>query len=157
MNKRQLWKKIKKRGPILWDNTDDIMRYAGPLYAADENGELTIKDVVRLGYTLDDRISEGIYFVKAIELFKNFMQNPEILENPPSEEDIKDYYNRLIKIKQSLGLNVVENKILFVNNNPKLIIANSYSKKTRKRDERIRDIEKLLLKHGIDYTIMPWN
>ncbi len=57
----------------------------------DENGELTIKDVVRLGYTLDDRISEGIYFVRAIELFKNFMQNPEILENPPSEEDIKDY------------------------------------------------------------------
>lgn len=74
-----------------------------------------------------------------------------------NEEDIKDYYNRLLKIKQSLGLNVVENKILFVNNNPKLIIANSYSKKTRKRDERIRDIEKLLLKHGIDYTIMPWN
>ena len=45
MNKRQLWKKIKKRGPILWDNTDDIMRYAGPLYAADENGELTDKIV----------------------------------------------------------------------------------------------------------------
>ena len=42
-----------------------------------------------MGYTLDDRISEGIYFVRAIELFKNFMQNPEILENPPSEEDIK--------------------------------------------------------------------
>lgn len=74
-----------------------------------------------------------------------------------NEEDIKDYYNRLLKIKQSLGLNVVENKILFVNNNPKLIIANSYSKKTRKRDERIRDIEKLLQKHGIDYTIIPWN
>ncbi len=41
MNKRQLWKKIKKRGPILWDNTDGIMRYAGPLYAMGEDGELT--------------------------------------------------------------------------------------------------------------------
>jgi len=57
----------------------------------DENGELKVKDVVRIGYTLDDRISEGIYFVKAVELFKSFMQNPEILENPPPEEDIKDY------------------------------------------------------------------
>ncbi len=57
----------------------------------DENGELSVKDVVRIGYTLDDRISEGIYFVKAIELFKNFMQNPEILERSPSEEDIKEY------------------------------------------------------------------
>ena len=41
MNKRQLWKKIKQRGPILWDNTDGIMRYAGPLYEMTENGELT--------------------------------------------------------------------------------------------------------------------
>ena len=57
----------------------------------DENSELKVKDVVRIGYTLDDRISEGIYFVKAIELFQNFIQNPEILENPPSEEDIQSY------------------------------------------------------------------
>ena len=41
MNKRQLWKKIKQRGPILWDNTDGIMRHAGPLYEMTENGELT--------------------------------------------------------------------------------------------------------------------
>nr|WP_319218451.1 hypothetical protein [uncultured Trichococcus sp.] len=53
MNKRQLWKKIKQRGPILWDNTDGIMRYAGPLYAADENGELTdeIVDYMPQTYT----------------------------------------------------------------------------------------------------------
>jgi hypothetical protein len=63
--------------------------HKGPV--VDENGELKVKDVVRIGYTLDDRISEGIYFVKAIELFKNFMQNPEILENPPPEEDIRSY------------------------------------------------------------------
>ena len=41
MNKRQLWKKIKQRGPILWDNTDGIMRHAGPLYAMSENGDIT--------------------------------------------------------------------------------------------------------------------
>ena len=41
MNKRQLWKKIKQRGPILWDNTDGIMRCAGPLCATAENGDIT--------------------------------------------------------------------------------------------------------------------
>ena len=41
MNKRQLWKKIKNRGPILWDNTDSIMRLAGPLYYMGFDGVLT--------------------------------------------------------------------------------------------------------------------
>jgi len=72
------------------------------------------------------------------------------------EDDIKDYYYKLLKIKQSLGLIVLENKILFINYTPKLIIADSYVKKALKREQRIRDIEKLLQKNNIDYTIIPW-
>ncbi len=61
----------------------------------DENDELKVKNVVRISYTLDDRISEGIYFVKAIKLFENFMQNPKILETAPSEDDIKSYLREM--------------------------------------------------------------
>ena len=76
-----------------YGNTSNFM-VLGKIHKApviDDKGELKVKEVVRIGCTLDDRISEGIYFVKAIELFTKFMQNPELLEKPPSEEDIKDY------------------------------------------------------------------
>ncbi|MGX7413504.1 hypothetical protein [Enterococcus caccae] len=45
MNKRILWKKIKKRGAILPSNARSIMRDAGNLYRINDEGELTDESV----------------------------------------------------------------------------------------------------------------
>lgn len=42
MNKRILWKKIKQRGPILWDNTNCQSLPEGYSTSYDENGEFII-------------------------------------------------------------------------------------------------------------------
>mgnify|MGYP003364993060 CR=1 FL=1 len=42
MNKRILWKKIKRRGPILWSNTDSQSLSEGYPSHYDENGEIVI-------------------------------------------------------------------------------------------------------------------
>jgi hypothetical protein len=48
------------------------------------DGSMTVIDVIRVNYTIDDRISEGIYCAKGIELFKNFIENPEVLAERPT-------------------------------------------------------------------------
>jgi flagellar biosynthesis chaperone FliJ len=69
-------------------------------------------------------------------------------------DEIKDYYKKLIEIKQSLGLTTVENTNLKLNKTPKLIIANTYRKMTKPREDRISDIKKLLELNNIDYEIV---
>ena len=50
---------------------------------AREDGTLEAQDVVDLKFTLDERITDGIYFVATIDLFKELVENPERLEIPP--------------------------------------------------------------------------
>lgn len=38
--------------------------------------------------TLDERISNGFYYIKSIELFEYYLNNPEILLTKPSEDEI---------------------------------------------------------------------
>ena len=37
---------------------------------------------MKVTFTYDDRIADGIYCGKAIDLFKGFVENPEQLEKP---------------------------------------------------------------------------
>ena len=55
-----------------------------PFY--DEEGNVTMRDSVDLGFTVDERIADGYYFSKTIKLFKDILENPEILEKPLAEE-----------------------------------------------------------------------
>ena len=55
-----------------------------PFY--DENGNVTMRDSVDLGFTVDERIADGYYFSKTIKLFKDILENPELLEKPLAEE-----------------------------------------------------------------------
>jgi len=43
------------------------------------------KDVMEFAVTLDERISNGFYFIKAIDLFKYYLMNPEKLKLKPEE------------------------------------------------------------------------
>lgn len=55
-----------------------------PFY--DENGNVAMRDSVDLGFTVDERIADGYYFSKTIKLFKDILENPEILDKPLIEE-----------------------------------------------------------------------
>ena len=69
------------------------------------------------------------------------------------EADILGYYQRLLVIKKKLGLDSSEYVQLELNKIPKLVIADTYQKLTKGREERIFEIKKLLDSHGIDYVI----
>jgi hypothetical protein len=48
-----------------------------------ERGELKVEDVMNLKFSLDERISDGVYFRATIDLLTDLIENPEKLEVPP--------------------------------------------------------------------------
>jgi hypothetical protein len=59
-----------------------------------------------------------------------------------------------IEIKRNLNLTVPTSWPVEINETPKLIIKNTYEKRTDKRDLRIEDIKALLDKNNIVYEII---
>lgn len=55
-----------------------------PIY--DEKGNVTMKECVDLGLTIDERIADGYYYAKTIALLKHLLQNPHLLDTPANEE-----------------------------------------------------------------------
>lgn len=55
-----------------------------PFY--DEDGNVTMRDSVDIGLTVDERIADGYYFSKTVKLLKKLLENPELLENAFGEE-----------------------------------------------------------------------
>jgi len=54
-----------------------------PFY--DEDGNMTMRDSIDLGITIDERIADGYYYSKTVRLLKTLLENPELLETPLSE------------------------------------------------------------------------
>ena len=52
----------------------------------DDEGNITMRDTLNLGVTLDERIADGYYYAKSIKLFKHLLEHPELLERPANEE-----------------------------------------------------------------------
>jgi len=50
-----------------------------------ERGELAAGDVVDIKFTGDERITDGVYFARTLDLFTELIRNPEPLESPPAE------------------------------------------------------------------------
>ena len=55
-----------------------------PFY--DDDGNMTMRDSVDLGLTVDERIADGYYYSKTIKLLKKLLENPELLEAPLMKE-----------------------------------------------------------------------
>lgn len=55
-----------------------------PFY--DIKGNVTMKSSIDLGFTVDERISDGFYFAKSVRLMKKLLEHPELLETPLSEK-----------------------------------------------------------------------
>jgi len=54
-----------------------------------EGGTPVVEDLLTMKYTFDDRISEGLYAAKAIDMFKQFVENPEVLlQRPEIPEEV---------------------------------------------------------------------
>jgi len=49
----------------------------------DENDNEYIKDTIKIGVTVDQRIAEGFYFMKSMRIFEELLENPELLEERP--------------------------------------------------------------------------
>lgn len=55
-----------------------------PFY--DEKGNVTMKETLDLGLTLDERIADGYYYSKTVKLLKHLLHNPQLLDTPAKEE-----------------------------------------------------------------------
>lgn len=51
----------------------------------DQTGFQGMREMLRLGITLDERIADGYYYSRAIHLLKHLLSNPQLLEQPASE------------------------------------------------------------------------
>ena len=51
-----------------------------------EDGTVTMRDSVDIGLTIDERIADGFYYSRTIQLLKKLLNNPELLERPLEEE-----------------------------------------------------------------------
>ena len=57
-------------------------RHLAPVF--DAQGNVTMRPMVSLGITLDERIADGYYYSKTVKMLKYLLQNPELLEQPAS-------------------------------------------------------------------------
>lgn len=62
-------------------------KHLEPVFAAD--GTHQMQEILHVGITLDERIADGYYYARSIELFKYLMEHPEELERPANEEVAK--------------------------------------------------------------------
>ncbi len=55
-----------------------------PFY--DDDGNITMKDSLDIGLTVDERIADGYYYSKTVSLLKKLLENPELLELEMNKE-----------------------------------------------------------------------
>ena len=58
-----------------------------------DNGKIEVRDIVEFGINLDERIADGVYFSKAVNLLDYILRNPKTLEDDANEriEEKKDF------------------------------------------------------------------
>ena len=49
-----------------------------------DSGEREIRKICEFGVTLDERIADGFYFAKSVNLIEYILQHPELLNDPIS-------------------------------------------------------------------------
>ncbi len=51
-----------------------------------EDASCEMRDIIELGFTIDERIADGFYFLNSLKILKKLLQNPVLLERPLNEE-----------------------------------------------------------------------
>ena len=62
-------------------------KHVEPVFSPD--GTYVMHEMLHVGITLDERIADGYYYARSIELFKYLMEHPEELDRPANEEVAK--------------------------------------------------------------------
>lgn len=52
----------------------------------DDDGNVTMRDTLDIGITIDERIADGYYYSKTVRLLKHLIENPELLETQAGEK-----------------------------------------------------------------------
>ena len=60
-----------------------------------ENDEVVFKEGVKLGFTIDERIADGYYFARSIDMLKLFLEEPELLDRPLNEKLSDELWARI--------------------------------------------------------------
>ena len=55
-----------------------------PVFSPD--GTITMKEMLPLGITIDERLADGYYYSKSIRLLKHLLEHPELLELPAAQQ-----------------------------------------------------------------------
>ena len=53
-----------------------------PMIFYDSEGNPSVREGLKLGITIDERIADGMYFANSIKILRKLMENPELLELP---------------------------------------------------------------------------
>lgn len=53
----------------------------------DARGQIVPRDMLTIRWSFDERIADGFYCARALDLFKDFLCNPEVLEKEPGEAE----------------------------------------------------------------------
>jgi len=87
------------KGPAVYHHlnnygTNSIMVTFGTVHNQEvlmDDGSKEIRKVIDIGATLDERIADGFYFVRSLNLVKHMLSNPELLEKPLAEPSGFEY------------------------------------------------------------------
>ena len=52
----------------------------------DKDGNVSVKKIIPLGITIDERIADGFYFAKSFKIVRHLIENPDLLDRPLQEE-----------------------------------------------------------------------
>ena len=60
--------------------------YIQPQQVLMPDGTTQTREIMELCFTLDERIADGFYFARSVQLLKEYLQQPELLDRPIKEE-----------------------------------------------------------------------
>jgi pyruvate/2-oxoglutarate dehydrogenase complex dihydrolipoamide acyltransferase (E2) component len=55
------------------------------MQSIDKDGNVSVKKMIPIGFTIDERIADGFYFAKSFRIFRYLTENPELLDRPLQE------------------------------------------------------------------------
>lgn len=80
------------------------------VFVDQETGETSVRQMMTIRISLDDRISEGIYLRKTVEYLHLYIENPELLELPPELTQEQLNMLRLKKYEKDWSKKAKKNK-----------------------------------------------
>ena len=76
----------KDTGEVVWEKETSMYSWSSPVDFYDADGNVTMKETLDLGLTIDERVADGYYYSKTVRLLRTLLENPQLLDKPLQEE-----------------------------------------------------------------------